>query len=206
MVSDVFLLALVLRYSTTDTSVSPDTGDVYDTVDTGEPNDTEDTGDTQDTEDTQYQQDMTDIGLREMRQEYLWFNGELALSMQTKEFGSDINEFEMILNPGKKWGVGVTLAPFNQQSKDVLFGGKEVELFSGHGRVLTMQITENDQRARFVIRLYNVQMDGNGYKAICAVREFAPTVSDPKPLVSDLFDGFQILVMHRKGGVAGLAI
>ena len=103
----------------TDTAVLSDTGDVYDSVDTGEPNDTEDTGDTQDTEDTQYQQDMTDIGLREMRQEYLWFNGELALSMQTKEFGSDINEFEMILNPGKKWGVGVTLAPFNQQSKDI---------------------------------------------------------------------------------------
>ena len=59
-----------------------------------------------------------------------------------------------------------------------------------HGRVLTMQITENDQRARFIIRLYNVQMDGNGYKAICAVRSL-PTVSDPKPLVSDLFDGFQ---------------
>ena len=29
---------------------------------------------------------------------------------------------------------------FNQQSKDVLFGGKEVELFSGHSQVLTMQL------------------------------------------------------------------
>ena len=51
----------------TDSSVSSDTGDVYDPVDTGEPNDTEDTSDTQDTEDTQYQQDMTDIGLRVSR-------------------------------------------------------------------------------------------------------------------------------------------
>ena len=56
-----------------------------------------------------------------------------------------------------------------------------------------------------MIRLYDVQMDGNGFKAICAVREFAPTVNDPKPLVSDLFDGFQILVMHRKGGVTGIS-
>ena len=69
----------------TDTSVSPDTGEVYDPDDTGEPNETEDTSDTQDTEDTQYQQDMLVSVYVRCIQEYLWFNGEIALSMRTKD-------------------------------------------------------------------------------------------------------------------------
>ena len=126
-----------------------DTGDTADLLDTEDTMDTQetDTEDTEDPEDLEHDDEMTDIGLREMSQEYLWFKGDMALEMDTRdEGGGDLNEFDMILNPGKKWGVGVTLAPFNQQSKDVLFGGQEVELFSGHGRVMTMQITETDDQ------------------------------------------------------------
>ena len=48
------------------------------------PIETDDPNDTNDTQDTHLPEGMTDIGLREMRNEYLWFNGDIALSMQTK--------------------------------------------------------------------------------------------------------------------------
>ena len=80
-----------------------DTGSLLE-IDSGgitNPIETDDPNDTNDTQDTHLPEGMTDIGLREMRNEYLWFNGDIALSMQTRESGNDLNEFDMILNPEK---------------------------------------------------------------------------------------------------------
>ena len=141
---------------------------------------------------------MSNIGLREMRQEYLWFDGSLALKMET--MGGDavpLNRFHNMLNPLQDWGFAVTLVPYNEETRALLFGGEEIELFSGHGGLLTLQIIEDvDQNAMFNIRIYNVRLDGT-VRNVCGVREFSPDGTFDLPAVSDLLDGFQILFHHR---------
>ena len=187
-----------------DSGLIGDTGGLFDTdqpddlEETGDTEDTQDTQDTHDTQDTNHNDGVTDIGLREMRNEYLLLDGSLALKMTTYANDLASNEFSNILKPTKNWGVGVTLAPFNAESRNLFFGGEEIELFSGHGRLLTVQIVEDaSQHAIFTVRLYNVQEDANGLRAICAYREFAPDSLNDLPSVSDLIDGFQILILHR---------
>ena len=190
----------------TDAPVAVDTAGVDDPVETDDPvdtGDTEDTQDTQDTQDTSHTGDgMTNIGLREMRGEYLWFDSSIALRMNTKtEEGGDLNEFSMVLNPLGSWGVGVTLAPYNAETRGLFFGGEEIELFSGNGALMTLQIVEVvNQQAEFTVRLYNVKVDSDGDKNLCAVREFAPPDWSQYPSISELVDGFQLLVLHRQVG------